>query len=56
MTEKETWKEKILKGIKLIQQGCSEKDPTYCSGCPLDNHCSEIGEAPLHWDIEIEED
>lgn len=55
MIEKENWKEHILEGITLIQQGCFEKDSTYCSDCPLDKYCLKIGEAPLYWDIEEDE-
>ena len=54
MAEKEIWKEHILKGIKLIQQGCFEKDPTYCCDCPLYECCLEIDKSPLHWDIKEE--
>ena len=49
------WKEKIFKGIKLIKQGCFEKDPTWCSDCPLYKYCELIGEAPLYWDVEEDE-
>lgn len=47
--------EKILEGIKLIKEGCSEIPPGsyYCgeSTCPFWHCCREITIPPEYWNI-----
>lgn len=44
------WKEKVIIGMTLIQEGCAEAGNDNCINCPFEN-CN----FPLGWDVKSEE-
>ena len=60
-TNMEKWQLKILEGMKLIKEGCSENDSwACCNECPFTDSCDIIQEhhpelllnVPQVWEIE----
>lgn len=58
------WNEKVLAGMKLIKEGCSQQNPYWdkCSDCPFDSCCDAIRMAskkstyPSDWFTKKEEE
>lgn len=42
---KKTWNEKVLEGMRLIQEGCRENEEwNGCATCPFDEYCTVLME------------
>ena len=41
------WKEKMLEGMRLLQEGCDENPSGECVNCPFDKYCTALMNAEL---------
>lgn len=41
------WEEKMLEGMRLLQEGCDENYEDECVNCPFDKYCTALMDAEL---------